>query len=291
MSDDALDLGQHRPDAGQPASGINLSKPLDRGVSLEAPSEDGSSDFELTLDAGPSTPKPARQEAVEDSGFELTLDYDAPGASPADSGSSEFELSLGDGSPAAAGEEGSSEFELTLDDGGAADVEASGGAATGEQDIFETDFELPALDEAGGEEGTIDAGSSDFELALDDSDIATEDESGSQVVALEEEDYADDGVETVAGDQEYDDVEAGDVEADEDGPVRERVVVEEVIRDRWIKPAPWGVLPTVFMLPCVVVMIAVGIMSFEMIASGGGFKSSGVLTKAVADMILPAKTR
>jgi hypothetical protein len=281
LSDDSLDLGAEPEQTGAPASGINLGRPIDAGVSLESDDE-GSSDFELTLDDTPAhkTPKPKRSKppvsSDDDSDFELTLDYDQEAAAKDDSGSGEFELSLDDGSPAASAEE-SSEFELTLDDGHAA-KEAEGG----ERDIFETDFELPSLEE-GSEEATIDAGSSDFELALDDSDIATDDESGSQVIALEEGEYADDGEQTVTG--EYGDVEE---EYDEEGaPVREKIVVEEVIRDRWIRPAPWGILPTVFMLPCTAVMILIGIMTFEMLASSGGFKSSGVLTKAIAAQILP----
>ena len=281
LSDDSLDLGAEPGPTGAPASGINLGRPTDAGVSLES-ADEGSSDFELTLDDAPShrTPKPSRAKppaSSDESDFELTLDYDEGAVAKDDSGSGEFELSLDDGSPAAA-EEGSSEFELTLDDGGAAGKEDS----SGERDIFETDFELPSLEE-GSEEATIDAGSSDFELALDDSDIATDDESGSQVIALDEGEYADDGEQTVTG--EYGDVEE---EYDEEGaPVREKVVVEEVIRDRWIRPAPWGILPTIFMLPCTVVMILIGIMTFEMVASGGGFHSSGVLTKAIAAQVLP----
>ena len=284
LSDDSLDLGADPEQTGAPASGINLGKPIDAGVSLESDDE-GSSDFELTLDDAPAhkTPKPSRSKppvSNDDSDFELTLDYDQDAAAKDDSGSGEFELSLDDGSPAASAEE-SSEFELTLDDGHAA---KEGG---GERDIFETDFELPSLEE-GSEEATIDAGSSDFELALDDSDIATDDESGSQVIALEEGEYADDGEQTVTG--EYGDVEE-EYEEGEGGPVREKIVVEEVIRDRWIRPAPWGVLPAIFMLPCTAVMILIGIMMFEMIASGGGFKSSGILTKAIAAQILPENAK
>ena len=244
LSDDSLDLGAEPEQTGAPASGINLGKPTDRGISLE--SDDDSSDFELTLDDAPAhkTPKPSRlKPPADDSDFELTLDYDEGATAKSDEGSGEFELSLDDGSPAATADEGSSEFELTLDDGGAAAAEDS----SGERDIFETDFELPSLEE-GSEEATIDAGSSDFELALDDSDIATDDESGSQVIALDESEYADDGEQTVTGD--YGDVE--EEYEEEGGRVKERVVVEEVVRDRWIRPAPWGILPTVFMLPCTV---------------------------------------
>ena len=280
-----------------PKSGINLSKPTDRGVSLEA--KDGSSDdFELSLDAPtPKTPKPGRKEPDSASEFELSLDFDSgTEAEKKDEGSSEFELSLDLGEEpkgAKGGKSGKSgkhakggkpakpdtdsdSFELSLDDGALAKD------AGGEKDIFESDFELPAAGEPS-DDSTVDAGSSDFELALDDSDIATDDESGSQVVALEEDEVAEEGAETVTGDE-------GDIEVDEEeeprgkGRVREKVVIQEVVQDRWIKPAPWGWIPTAVMFPCVIVTILAGIMGFEMIQSTTGFKSSGIVTKQVSEM-------
>src|SRR5262249_38158209 len=89
------------------------------------------------------------------------------------------------------------EFELTLDDsgplpprGGPASSQVRGGAR---EDIFETDFEVPALEEESGSEAVAlddadtNLDSSDFDLALDEKDAAAKDESGSQVVALDEE--------------------------------------------------------------------------------------------------------
>ena len=85
--------------------------------------------------------------------------------------------------------------ELTLDDSGGLSPMDSGDSATAqvkgdsvEKDIFETDFEVPALeDDSGSQVAPLDTDldSSDFDIALDDS--AVEDESASQVVALDEE--------------------------------------------------------------------------------------------------------
>jgi hypothetical protein len=57
------------------------------------------------------------------------------------------------------------------------------------QDIFESDFDIPALQEEGSEgPATVDTEteSSDFDLALDDSELAADEEPHSDVVALEE---------------------------------------------------------------------------------------------------------
>ncbi len=302
LDEESLDLGGEAPDDDAPKSGLNLSRPLDAGISLEAPSDDeASADFELNLEGAPATPKPIKKQEVDsDSEFELSLD-DSSAETPAldESADSEFELSLGDDSPAGSATDSDGEFELALDDGEETQqIEPpkkkkkakDKGAETEEQDIFETDFELPAVDdEAAAGEETVDEASSDFELALDDSDIAEEDASGSQVVALEEEEY-DAGGETVDGDLEgFDEgdiqVDDDDVEVEEDAEVevREKVVVQEVVREKWIKPAPWGILPTVFMLPCVVLMVLAGIMGWELVQSSGGYRSAGFLTRSIAE--------
>ena len=58
-----------------------------------------------------------------------------------------------------------------------------------------------------------------------------------------------------------------------------------VVQEKLIEPAPWGALPVVFMLPCVIIMLLVGLLGFELVQSAGGFKSAGFLTKAVSEMI------
>src|SRR5439155_22286062 len=166
------------------SSGINLGKPADSGISLEQRG-DGSDDieFELTLDAEstpkpskPSTPKPGpKSQTDSDSEFELSLDVDSPKKSDSDS-----------------------EFELTLDDSGGGLQPLEDKPASGEKDIFETDFEVPALGEEAGceavavDDSETDLGSSDLALAIGEEDVSVEDDSGSQVVALDEEEAVDD---------------------------------------------------------------------------------------------------
>ena len=135
----------------------------DSGISLRDPADSG-----VSLVKG------------DDDGFELSLDD-----SPSESGA---------GAPPA---DDSSEFELTLDDPG----DNSPLDESGDRDVFDTDFDVPPLEEESGSEAVAldddaDLESSDFDLALGDEDTVAEDESGSQVVALEDEE-ADEGAATV----------------------------------------------------------------------------------------------
>jgi hypothetical protein len=274
LPDDSA-LGGEPVGLSGPSSGISLNNPVDAGISLEEGTPAANDfDFDLSLEVE-ATPKPAA-------------------ANPADSGS-EFELTLDDSGPQAAAssptDSDSSEFELTLDDsGGVAPLEEEQPqlkADSGEKDIFETDFEVPALEEDS--EAQTDLDSSDFDIALDDS--AIEEESASQVVALDEE--ADEAAATRADEAEAEaEVEAekfGGLEAEEDD--EEAAVLADiddaktVVKERLVEPAPWGPLPVVFMLPCVVVMVLVGLLGFELVQTSGGYKAPGVLTKAVSDMI------
>jgi hypothetical protein len=240
-----------------PTSGISLSNPVDAGISLE---EGATDEVDLDLSLEPEgTPAPAARQPSGDT-------------------SSEFELSLEEAGQGGGAAE-SSEFELTLDDSASDLPLEPQKKAKGEKDIFETDFEVPALEgESGSEVAALqtsdaDLESSDFDLALDDSDLAVEDESGSQVVALDEE-SADEAAETIAGEL-GEELEIGEEDEEATGPVR------EVVRERLIEPAPWGALPVVFMLPCVIVMLMIGIMGFEMVQSSAGFKSTGFLTRTI----------
>ncbi|MFO0964741.1 MAG: hypothetical protein U0793_04015 [Gemmataceae bacterium] len=136
------------PGLSGPSSGISLQNPVDAGISLEQ--GDDSVDFDLSL-AAEATPKPVQK---------------AP--SPADS-DSEFELSLDDSGQGPLASE-DSEFELTLDDSGQlADMEAEASASAtedvGERDIFETDFEVPGLDDSKEAKLDTDLDSSDFDIA------------------------------------------------------------------------------------------------------------------------------
>src|SRR5207245_672766 len=237
------------------------------GISLEQGGEGSDEiEFELSLDAAESTPKPASSPADSDSEFELSLDVDDSGPQ------------------AKAGGVSDSEFELTLDDSNAEAPQHKAGAR--EKDIFETDFDVPNLEDSSGSEVAAldtDLDSSDFDLALQDSDVAVDEESGSQVVALDEEQEADQGAATVSAKHKPRKKAAADLEEDVDfGDIEEEPAAEEeeervVVQQKVVKPAPWGAFPTFFMLPCVIVMVLVGIMGFEMLQHMTGYKPAGPL--------------
>jgi excisionase family DNA binding protein len=235
-------------------SGINLSSPADSGINLGKPgSSDDSLEFELSLEPE-ATPKPTEKVSEEDS---------------------------------------SGEFELTLDEGSALAPLEEEAAASGEKDIFETDFDMPALDEESGseavalEEEDTDAASSDFDLSLGD------DESGSQVVALEEEE-ADEGAATVArgtprraaaleDEGDIDELLAEDVVDEEEEEIEaapRRTAVAAAA------PANWGVLPGAMLIPCVLVMCVLSFMSFELLHNMWGYKqpykTTGIIVKTIS---------
>lgn len=279
-------------------SGINLQDPADSGISLEPGAAEDQVEFELSLDdAGgePKTGEGLQKEHPSSSEFELSLDDDSAAASSNQPGSD-------------------SEFELTLDDQGglvAADEEAvSEGEAEGEKDIFETDFDLPALDDESGsqavalEESDTDLESSDFDLALGDEDL-TADDSGSQVVALDE-DEAEEGAATVArprnqipalGDEDEEEaVTAADEDedavaaADED---EEEAVADEEEEDDLrpvavAAPASWGVFAPVSMVFCLGVTLVAALMAFELLHGMWGYhqnyKTTGFVVRSLADM-------
>ena len=296
-----VDLGTFAPDdRGGSRSGIKLNKPADSGVSLEkkkkgkAPPVDDSDsdiDFELTLDApgaasgvrlgGPkSGPKSGRKA--------LTTDSD-----------SEFELSLDDNSG--------------VTDGLMDDLNAD----SDKGDIFETDFELPVVsdDESGSEVVAIESGdtdleNSDFDIAIVDSDAPMDDESASQVVLVDDDMMPiDDDVVALSDDDMApvspgrkrrslladDDVLIGEEETD-DGASASKALRgvrkggqtddDTPIRTGPPPPAKWGVLPALFLLPCLVVVVLGGLMTFEMLRGQWGYnqpsKPSDALVRGVA---------
>jgi excisionase family DNA binding protein len=176
---DEIDLGSGpKGRAGQ--SGINLGKPKDSGVSLEKKGKDA---------AKPKKPAPPVADDSDD--FELSLDSD----------SSELETSSPlESSPLAektGRDDSDSEFELSLDDNsGVTDniIDEAEAQAANKGDIFETDFSMPPVSEADSasevvevESSDTDLENSDFDLALDESDIQQgDDESASQVVLLDD---------------------------------------------------------------------------------------------------------
>ena len=325
-SEEEVSLGEL--DGGSGGSGINLRDPADSGISLE---QEGSDEIELddlSLDAG-ATPAPQKKKAGDEeepepdsSEFELSLDDSDPSAEAASAESSEFELSLDDSGsseleldiePTGDGAADSdSEFDLTLDDsGGSSPLEES----AEDKDIFETDFEVPALEEESGSEAVaLDEDtdleteeSSDFDLAIDEMDVGSEDESGSQVIALDEEEVeADEDEATPRGkrkaklltdDEDEASEFAGIGPSDEDEDETAAAAAGGKTRVQYVeKPdAPWGPVPAMLMLPCIVVLFVVGLMGFELIQGMMSYQKTGKfsgllirpLTEAITGETLP----
>ncbi len=320
IDDEEVSLGDLNDSSGGGGSGINLRDPADSGISLEQEGSDEIDLDDLSLDAG-ATPGPHKGRAASDdsdSEFELSLDDDESSEtinvessefelSLDDSGSSELELDL---EPAdnEGGADSDSEFELTLDDSsGSSALEDSGE----EKDIFETDFEVPALEEESGSEALAldedtDLESSEFDLAIDEMDVGAEDESASQVVALEEDEFDIDPdappkpkrkTKLAEADEEDDGSEfsgIGPVEGEEDD---ETAVAPGKGRIQYVEKqtAPWGPVPAMLMLPCIIVLFIVGLMGFELIQGMQSYQKTGKfsgmligpLTKALTGEDLP----
>ncbi len=286
--DDAVVLGDLGAVDLAESSGINLHNPDDSGINLEKTSSaQDKSEFELSSDV-PSTPKPAGAPPTEDSSseFELSLDVEAtPKPAPVvpeDDSSSEFELSLDvEATPkpvaAAPQADSSSEFELTLDDSGQlAPIEDSS------SEVIETDFEVPALDEEGGdaaERSDTALESSDFDLSLNEED------SSSQVVAIDDED-ADEEAATVARAAVAEDEPAEVDELLDDDLVAAPEEEGETVAAVSAAPAPWGVLPAVVLSFSVLVMFVVTLMSFELMHNLWGYhqayRPTAVVTEGLA---------
>jgi excisionase family DNA binding protein len=285
--DDEVGLGEHHTTAGD--SGINLADPADSGISLE---KDGSDEieFELAPEAG-RTPQPGPLHVERDSSseFELSTEGAAAEGDKPDS-SSEFELSLdAAGEPAQA--DSDSEFELTLDDSGglAAMDDSSSSSEQGEKDIFETDFEVPALEEESGSEAVaLDEGT---DLESSDFDVDVNESSGSQVVSLEDEPEVDETAETQTARSRrpsalLDDSGAGvETEGLEEGEEEEELVEGRVPATAAAAPAEWGSFPGIALLIGLPILFVVTLMGFEMLQTQHGYHKPGVVTGAIANMV------
>ncbi len=149
---------------------------------------------EKKKDAAKAKPKlPGKHDVDSSSEFEISLDDSDGSSSGSESDSdSEFELSLDVDSStemkALDPDVGSdSEFELTLDEAESSSIDEE------EKDIFATDFEVPALeDESGSEVAALEEsdtdleGSSEFELSLSEEDVALDSEESGELVEVEE---------------------------------------------------------------------------------------------------------
>jgi hypothetical protein len=286
--DDEVSLGEHHAAAGD--SGINLAEPADSGISLEKDKEGSDEmEFELAPEAG-RTPQPGPLHVERDSSseFELSTEGAAASSEEADS-SSEFELSL-DAADEPKQADSDSEFELTLDDSGGLaameDSSSSESAIEQEKDIFETDFEVPALDEESGSEAVALEEGADLESSDFDVDV-NEESSGSQVVSLEDEPEADESAETLAagprrgGASRLADSDGGVALEDEE----EEELVEGRVPALAAAPVEWGPVPGVVMLIGLPILFLVTLMGFEMLQTQHGYHKPGVLTGAIANMV------
>jgi hypothetical protein len=285
-----FEVAEDRPRAGS-----------DESTELDLSAEDIQLEHGEDVSLGELTPKDKIKGASGTSGLQMH--------SPADSGvdlekageadESEFELSLeasdhgkghGPKTPAAAEPEGSSEFELTLEDSGKlAPLEEEGG----DKDIFESDFDMPALEEESGSEAValdepdteLDS-SSDFDLALNEGDAAAEGESGSQVVTLDEEE-ADEAAATVARPRsklaEKEEAEEIDELVGEEAEPEEAAAVAA--------PTEWGLLPAIVMTLALLIMIFVGLMSFELVHSMWGYKQPSKASTPIINLFLGDKEK
>jgi hypothetical protein len=302
---DEVDLGEmpkDGPGTGRRTgeSGINLRDPADSGISLE---KGKGKEKESEAKAKP-TP-----ESESDADFELTLDSSA--------GASSLKLGGMKSGKGVADKDSDSEFELTLDDSSDSGLDAAAreSADAEKRDIFETDFEIPPMDESGSEavalepDTDLEKSDSDFEEASD-SDVVVEDTSGSEVVLVEEEDEATPKAKAKkkpaprkVEDSDDGDVDLADVDlaaeddasaskalkglkgrdADEEADEEEEAETAAVGAYR---PIPWGPIPALFLLPAMVITIIGGLMGYELLHTMWGYqqprKPAAPLVRALA---------
>jgi len=180
---------------------------------------------------------------------------------------------------------------------------------------------VPALEEESGSEAVAleedtdleSTEGSDFDLAVDDMDVGVEDgESGSQVVALEDEEFADDLVDEEAptpkrkGKAKQADEEEGTSDWDGIGPVlgeddEEGDLADDVAavpagkgggKVQYVEKvaAPWGPVPVILMLPCIIVLFVVGIMGFELVQGMVNYQKTGKFSSFLITPITEALT-
>jgi hypothetical protein len=265
-------------------SGINLREPADSGISLEKGKKNG--------DKAKSKHGLSKSDSDSDVDFELTLD----------SASAPSGLEISSLKDKSIEGDSDSEFELTLDDSGGSGIEhAALGAEEAEAekgDIFETDFEIPPMEAAdsGSEavalESDTDLEKSDFDVAVDDSDIVSEETSGSEVVLLEDEG---EGPKARGGRakarraaEEDADVDLADVEEDEEEASAARALKgvrgrrrgeEEEEEEEAVaapagayRPVPWGPVPAIFLMLAFPFMLVGGIMAYQLVETMWGYQ-------------------
>lgn len=251
-SSEEVALGADLPASPGGKSGINLGRPADSGVSIE---------------------KKGKKKPVDDSDIDFELIADPQdGANRSMAGGTD--------------EEASSEFELSLDDSsGSESMNALASSVQPSGDIFETDFELPAVadDESGSEVVSIDSSdtdleNSDFDLAISDADATADDDSASQVVLMEEENEEAPAARSGRRGQFADMDEVEEVSEVDDAPIRTVAAA----------PPKWGAVPAVMLALTFPIVILGGIMAFELVRGMAGYQqpnsASAPLVRGVAKM-------
>jgi hypothetical protein len=293
---DEVDLGSSPVEEGKKSgqSGINLRDPADSGISLEK------------KDKGKAkTSKDPDTDSDSDVDFELSLEGPLPGAS----GPKLTGPKSGPRVPVTS--DSDSEFELTLDDSGEGSLEAAAlESDAGKNDIFETDFEIPPMESESGSEAV--AVESDTDLEQSDFDLAVEgdsgsDETGSQVVLLEEEDEAPRPAKgrkkQAAADVDVDlDSGEADVAVDESDaatalkgakgrrrPAEEEEEEGEAAPVAAAAPAPWGPIPAIFLFLAFIFTTLGGLMGYELVHTMYGYqqprKPAAPLVRGVANTL------
>jgi hypothetical protein len=64
--------------------------------------------------------------------------------------------------------------------------------------------------------------------------------------------------------------------------VETAIETRTVVKEKLLPAAPWGAVPVIFMLPCVIIMFLVGILGFELVQTNGGANQPGFFTETVA---------
>jgi hypothetical protein len=248
---------------------FDFSTPSMDNIELEVPS--GAMDF-VDIGGGGQTPEQGGSMRAklppmkgDSDSFELNLEPSSsemsaidvtptprPMGKPKDT-SSEFDLSL------QLPEQSSSDFELSVDDDSSGTLSALDSSA---DKSGSSTARIPTEDVQVGED-------SDFELALDDDAVV--DETGSEVVVIDEE-----GTEPMA---------AGAVAADEDAviePYAEDEVEEEAVVPG--RSAEWGWM-SLLHIPTTLIMIFTGLLLFEMVRSIAGYETSSRLTGNIYELV------
>lgn len=254
-STELLSLGEEKVEVGAGPGDSDVTRASDSGINLGSPS-----------DSGISLAQEDSAAADEDINFDLVVD--------------ESTTHLGKAAKPPKASDSSSEFELSLDDSSVPEDEGPG--------IVKTDFKVPASDsgEIGLASDSSETESSDFELALDDDSLTVEGEAPSEGEEIVLEEGADEVEATAVRPQsvvgELDQVEdlfAGEVEIEEADEERALALAAAQAR-----PVEWGVVPTVFLFPTVLVLLFVGFLLFEMLRGIATYGQPTFLGGQVFDM-------